>query len=73
MISEDTEIEERLVEAMGYDTVILTAEERGIIKGKKQGIEQGVLQTTIELIKNAMEIFALSFDEACVALKIKDK
>lgn len=61
VISKDTEIEERLVEAMGYDTVILTAEERGIVKA------------TVEHIKSLMEATKISFDEACNILNVRDK
>ena len=41
--------------------ILLTAEERG------------AFNTTVELIKNAMNGFSLSFDEVCEKLKIKDK
>ena len=50
VICENTEIEERLVEAMGYDTVILTAEERGVIKG----IKQGKLEQLVELVRDGL-------------------
>ena len=68
IISRNTEIHERLVNTMGNE-ILLTAEERGIVKG----IEQGAYNTTIEFIKKAMKSFSLSFDDACDKLMINDK
>lgn len=72
VISKNTEIHERLVNTMGNE-ILLTAEERGIVKGIEQGIEQGAFNMALENIKNAMQSFSLSFDEVCDKLMIKDK
>lgn len=75
-LSKSTDINERLINIMGNE-VLLTAEERGIVKGieqgVKQGIEKGAFDSTLNLIKNAMESFNISFDEVCDKLKIKDR
>lgn len=63
-ISKNSELNGKLVEIMGTE-VLKTAEERGA--------EKGVFKATLENIKNAMESFKLSFDEACDGLKIKDR
>ena len=63
-ISKNNELNGKLVEIMGTE-VLKTAEERGA--------EKGVFKATLENIKNAMESFKLSFDEACDGLKIKDR
>ena len=60
--NESSEI--RLVDIMGNE-ILLTAEERGEVKG--------AFKMALENIKNAMESFALSFDEVCDKLKIKDR
>ena len=59
-ISRSTDINERLVEIMGNE-ILLTAEERGIAKG----IEKGIEQSTIVLIKSLMDSYKIPFDEAC--------
>ena len=67
-ISRDTSIQERLVTIMGTE-VLLTAEERGVVKGIQQGIEQDRL----ELIRNLMKTTNVSFDMACNNLLIDDR
>lgn len=67
-ISKGSQLNERLVKIMGNE-VLKTAEERG----EERGIEKGIFKATLENIRNAMESFKLSFDEACDGLKVRDR
>ena len=71
-LSKDTDIQERLVDIMGNE-VLLTAEERGIVKGIEQGIAQGVFSTNLNNITSAMTSLGKSFDEVCSILNIQDR
>ena len=84
ILSQKTDIQERLVEIMGNE-ILLTAEERGEVRGIEIGKEIGktigqeigktigAFDMALENIKNAMESFTLSFDEVCDKLKINDR
>ena len=81
---ENTENKERLINAMGNE-VLLTLEERGILKGIEKGREegraegreegraQGEFNMALTVINNAISSLNLTFDEVCDKLGIKDK